>query len=461
VIPARVELYDRNEPVVRSFLELGLGSRLVRRLSALGYRTPWPIQAEAIPAILAGRDVIGLAQTGKGKTLAFAAPLAQQLLAAPGPGAVDPDLRTAVLILCPTRELAQQVASDVGAIVAGTALRCACVYGKAAIGPQAATVRDGVDLVAGTPGRVRELLERGDLTLAGVRHVVVDEADRMLDFGFRPQITSILEGVPPSRQSLLFTATMPSPVETLARPHLRAPVRIEVDPHTTAVEHVEQRAMPINDRNKVPLLLHLLEGGLPRGVLVFCRTRRRVGWVGAALRRHDIAVGVLHGDRSQAQRQRALEGFRERRIDVVVATEVAARGLHVPAVRTVVNYDVPLVAEEFVHRVGRAGHGGKIGQAITFIAPSEEGRWRQIVQRLEIAAPDSVPPDFTPPHRERRPEPAGPSPLEPGNRRAGRDRGRRRRGMARGRGTRSTGPIPKNERPGGGVKRREPEEGGR
>ncbi len=383
-----------------SFADLKLDALLVRNLKDVGYNQPRPIQAQAIGPILDGRDVIGLAKTGMGKTAAFITPIAHHLLSQPPQRTagrpVKPMSRLRALVLCPTRELAQQVAHEATRICQGTVLQTTCAYGKVGMRAQAEAIARGVDMLIATPGRVRELLDAHVLELHYVRHVAIDEADRMLDLGFLPQISSILDQVPQPRQVVCFTATMPKEVQQLAMRFLSDPVHIEVDPHTTPVEHVRQHLCEVHQRDKVSLLLHLLRNGHNRGVLVFCRTRRRVGWTGTALQRHGISSSMIHGDRTQAARQRALDRFAAGDIDVLVATDVAARGLHIPAVRTVVNYDVPLAAEEYVHRIGRAGHGGGFGEAYTFVTQQDRERWKTISTAVGVRLTPETPPGFEP-----------------------------------------------------------------
>lgn len=434
-----------------------------RNLELMGYGQPRPIQAQAIGHILEGRDLIGLAQAGAGKTAAFIAPLAHALISVkPGRAgrAADAMSRLRALVLCPTRELAQQVADEAARIMQGSVLRVACVYGKAAISPQIRALERGVDLLVATPGRLRELLELDawEGSLAYVRHIVLDEADRMLDMGFLPQVTAILDGIPTGadRQTLLFSATMPPEVEQLAARFLRDPVRIEVGRHTTPVEHVRQHLVPVSDRDKVKLLLHLIERGHGRGVLVFCRTRRRVGWVGGALARHGVAVGMLHGDRSQAQRQKALDRFAARELDVLVATDVAGRGLHVPAVKTVVNYDLPIAAEEYVHRIGRAGHGGgpgAAGDAFTLLSEDDRLRWRAVrdVTGIEVYAEtvEGFEPSADGKGRRKREQVEGESFRDSSSKR----RLKRARHQRRPRLSKRSRPIKKGQKPGRGVVR--------
>lgn len=468
----------------------------------MGYATPRAVQTAVREPALAGRDVIGLAATGTGKTAAFVAPLLHHLIATRPGGEpatrrdkrpIRPDERLRALVLCPTRELAQQVQQEAGLIAQGSVLRTACVYGKSAIKPQADAIGRGVDLVVGTPGRVIELLDAGHLSLAHVKHVVIDEGDRLLDMGFLPQIEKILSRVGGARQIMLFSATMPPKMEDLARRFLNEPVRIELGRHTTPVRHVEQHLVPVRDDDKVSLLLHMLgveeknpkqsrakRTGPPllgrKGVLIFCRTRRRVGWVGGALERHGVKVGTLHGDRSQAQRQKALEGFREGALRVLVATDVAARGLHIEAVKTVINYDLPMQAEEYVHRVGRAAHGlieesgaadsSASGGAYTLLDPDDRMKWRAVIDTTEIkvfaeheVAGWTPPPTPSERHKARQSAAAAKKkeameaePLTPQRERKGRfdpfNRPPRRRGRSH-----ASKPIKKGQKPGGGVRK--------
>ncbi len=400
-----------------SFDSLPLHPLVRRGVDALGFVKPTPIQEALAPVAMAGRDAIGLAPTGTGKTLAYVMPLAHLLLSDPPPmlratktrkatgtgskksaPRVDPRARLRAVILCPTRELAQQVAKDAAALVKGSLLRVGAVWGKSPLGPQREMIERGVDIVAGTPGRIRELLDLDAISLAYVRHVVVDEADRMLDLGFLPQVERILERMPPERQIILLSATFPPAVNELSARFLRDPARIESGGHSRPAEHIGQTVYEIEDAFKTALVLALVSGQKKRGVLVFARTRRRAGWVAAALRNNGILTGLVHGDRSQLQREHALEEFGAGRLAVLVATDVAARGLHIPAIRTVVNYDVPLMPEEYVHRVGRAGHGGGFAESFTFVSADaeEQARWKRQCKIASLDITPTPPPDVTP-----------------------------------------------------------------
>lgn len=382
----------------------------MRTVAALGFSAPTAVQAEAIPAALDRRDMLMLAPTGSGKTLAFSLPVLADLLA-DRPAAVrrgrqsrgrreprtrnDPAMRLRAIVLSPTRELAQQVARDIAGAVRGTVLRTTAVYGKSPIEPQRAAVLAGIDVLVGTPGRLRELLDEGAITFAHVRHIVIDEADRMVDLGFLPQVQELLELMPEGRRLICASATLPERIEPLVRALLRDPAEVGVGRRNAPASDRHSR-YAVQDTDKVALLLALVKGRHRKGVAVYARTRRRVGWVAGALRRHGVSVAMLHGDRSQRQRDLALQAFADGEADVLVATDVAARGLHVPRIRTVINYDVPLMPEDFVHRVGRAGHGGGAAESHTFVADDERDAWYRVRGLVpgEIA---SVPlPDLTP-----------------------------------------------------------------
>ncbi len=371
---------------------------VLRGIGEMGFTTPTPIQSEFIPVALEAidgdafksRDLIGLAPTGTGKTLAFGIPLADLLLRhkpiETGGRRRDPRTRLRALILVPTRELTQQVAEEIRMLTRGSLLKVTAVYGKVALGPQVATIAKGVDIVVATPGRARELIENDSMTLAHLLYVVCDEADRMLDMGFLPQVEWVLARAPEDRAKWLMSATLPRPVEDLAHKILKKPKKIEVGVRNAAASHLTHQRMLLEEELKTPTLLSLLDSEkLGRGIVVYCASRRRTGWVAGALRRHEVSTAVVHGDRSQLQREKALETFAHGRCRVLVATDVAARGLHVPGIKLVFNYDVPVSPEEWIHRVGRAGHGGGDGASITFVSPEERERWERVVS---LANPD-------------------------------------------------------------------------
>jgi ATP-dependent RNA helicase RhlE len=440
-----------------SFSELNVSPLLCRNLRAIGFKEPRPIQGQVIGPMLEGRDVIGLAKTGMGKTAAFLIPVADRLLADKPPKkkgrAISPWARLRAIVLCPTRELAIQVEEDARQIMQGSVLRSDVVYGKVGMQPQAEKLRAGIDLLVATPGRLRELMDADLIVLDSIRHVVIDEADRMFDMGFLPQVRAILDALPAERQIALFTATFPNDVAELAETVLKQPVRIEVDPHTMTVDHVEQHLVEVENDDKVSMLLQLMNRAPKDGVLIFCRTRRRVGWVGAALKRQGVPSELLHGDRTQAQRLRALSRLEDGSARVVVATDVASRGLHIPSVKWVINYDLPNDVEAYVHRIGRAGHGGGRGTSWTMLTMKDQPFWREFAQQLKLRLEPETVEGFTPTLR-----PVSPSnanwfeEAQFGARESDPNRGRKgKRPPGAGR-TRKKA-IAKGEKPGGGVRR--------
>ncbi len=371
-------------------------------LVRLGFSTPTPVQAALRDAALAGRDALALAPTGTGKTLAFGVPLMARLLVDPpssrrgahGARFVDKFDRLRALVLSPTRELAQQVARDLEAVSRGSVLRIGVVFGKSPAAPQRDVIRSGIDLLVGTPGRIREFLDDGSLSLALVKMVVIDEADRMADMGFLPQVENILGGIQKPRQVICTSATLAGAAQERVLGLLEDPVRVEVGARNAPARTNHWR-FGVIDHDKVALLLALIKQEKRRGVAVFVRTRRRAGWVAAALVRHGVSVELLHGDRSQRRRDAALAAFADGTSDVLVATDVAGRGLHVPRIKTVVNYDIPLMPEDFVHRVGRAGHSGGAAESFTLVDPMEREEWRRVCELVGTEIPDAPPLDFS------------------------------------------------------------------
>ncbi len=354
-----------------TFDELSLRPALMQALADLGHQTPTPIQAQMIPVMLTGVDVIGQAQTGTGKTAAFALPILQQLL---------PDRqRPQALILAPTRELAIQVADALRAYGARLDVRVVAIYGGASYGPQTGALRRGVDVVVGTPGRLLDLLRRGALDLSGLRTLVLDEADEMLSMGFLGDIETLLAATPPDRQLALFSATMPPAIRRLARRYLREPQVIAIERRQRTVAAIEQRYCLVHGRDKQAALVRLLEMEDATRALVFVRTRAASTQLATALSRHGFPAEALNGDLPQRARERVLSRFREGRIQVLVATDVAARGLDVDDISHVFNFDLPDDPEVFVHRVGRTGRAGRTGIAVTLITPRE----RHLLRRIE------------------------------------------------------------------------------
>ncbi len=372
-----------------NFSQLGLASAQLRACESLGYKEPTPIQGQAIPVILSGRDLIGCAETGTGKTAAFLLPIIQKISESPRPG-------IRVLVLAPTRELALQIQKNYGELNSVKANRSVIVIGGANIRTQIANLRRGAAVLIATPGRLLDLTERGAVNLSGVEVLVLDEADRMLDMGFLPAIRRVLSMLPIKRQTLLFSATMSSDIEQLARSTMKAPKLIEVTPRGRAATMVEQTAYPVAQESKTALLLELLEKEREpfERVLVFTRTRRGAERLSHILRAREHSVNRIHADRSQPQREEALREFRDGRARVLVATDIAARGLDVDAVSHVINYDVPAAPEDYVHRVGRTGRAGNQGQAITIVAPVDELSMRAIERLTGQAVKRVVLPAF-------------------------------------------------------------------
>ncbi|MDT7540626.1 MAG: ATP-dependent helicase RhlE [Acidobacteriota bacterium] len=360
---------------MEKFSQLGLQTALARRCESLGYTEPTPIQREAIPLVLSGVDVIGCAETGTGKTAAFLLPTIQRMAEQPRPG-------VRVLVLAPTRELISQIEGSYKQLAPKGSPRVACVIGGASMTKQLDSLRRGAGIVVATPGRLLDHTERGTLDLSHVEVLVLDEADRMLDMGFLPSIRRVLAMLPKKRQTLLFSATMSSSIEELARKTMKEPKLIEVNVRGRAASAVEQKAYVVAAESKMALLLDLLERERESEdfdrVLVFTRTRRGAERLSHILEAREHKVNRIHADRTQPQREAALRGFKEGQTRVLVATDIAARGIDVDSVSHVINYDVPEQPEDYVHRIGRTGRAGKVGRAITLVTPVEELSMRAI-----------------------------------------------------------------------------------
>jgi ATP-dependent RNA helicase RhlE len=370
-----------------NFSELGLSAALARRCQSLGYAEPTPIQAKAIPLVLTGADLIGCAETGTGKTAAFLLPTIQRMAETPRPG-------VRVLVLAPTRELASQIEESYRQLAPKGSPRCAGLIGGTGFAKQNEALRRGAGVVVATPGRLLDHMERGTLSLARVEVFVLDEADRMLDIGFLPAIRRVVAALPARRQTLLFSATMPAAVEELARATMRDPEMVEASPRGRAAEMVEQTAYPVAAESKMALLLDLLERERFERVLVFTRTRRGAERLSHILEAREHKVNRIHSDRTQPQREAALRGFKEGRTRVLVATDIAARGIDVDAVSHVINYDVPAQPEDYVHRIGRTGRAGNSGRAITLVTPVDELSMRAIERMTGQAVERVLLPDF-------------------------------------------------------------------
>jgi ATP-dependent RNA helicase RhlE len=358
-----------------SFADLGLAEPLLRALRAANYTHPTPIQARTIPALVQGRDVLGIAQTGTGKTAAFALPVLQQL--AQQGGHAQPKSPRA-LVLAPTRELAVQIARSFDTYGRGLGLRLGMVIGGLGFGRQIETLNRGVDILVATPGRLLDLMERGNVRLGQVTFLVLDEADRMFDMGFIRDVRRIAGAVSRQRQTLLFSATMPPDVARLAAEILHRPERVEIAPQGRTVERIDQGVYFVNAAGKRALLSHLLADRELERVIVFTRTKRGANRVAEALDRTGVSSEAIHGNKSQNARQRALDSFSRGRARVLVATDLAARGIDVQGVTHVINYELPADAESYVHRIGRTARAGASGIAISFCDGSERGQLKSI-----------------------------------------------------------------------------------
>ena len=353
-----------------TFDQFALSGPLRSALRAAGYHTPTPIQARALAPALAGQDVIGSAQTGTGKTAAFMIPIVERVRADGG----------CALVLAPTRELAEQIAMWGQRL--GTGLRTALVVGGVAFGPQVQALRNRPAIIVATPGRLVDHLDRGTVSLRHLRIFVLDEADRMLDMGFKPQLDRIMSALPAPRQTLLFSATMPADVLALARMHLREPVRVEAGPQTVTPSRAEQDVYLVRSEDKTALLLSLIQDNSADNMLVFARTKHRTDRLARALGNAGHAVQRIHADRTQPQRREALEGFRRGRYRILVATDIAARGIDVAGIQRVINFDLPHTVEDYVHRIGRTARAETDGHASSFAAPEERGQLHAIERHI-------------------------------------------------------------------------------
>jgi ATP-dependent RNA helicase RhlE len=366
-----------------TFDELGLNAELLRAVAGEGYTTPTPIQSQAIGPVLAGRDVLGIAQTGTGKTAAFALPILQRLQStSPADHARKRGRSPRVLVLSPTRELATQINESFATYGRHTPWRRAVVYGGVSQGPQAKALRDGVDIVVATPGRLLDLVNQRLISLSQIEILVIDEADRMFDMGFIRDLRRIVDLLPRQRQTLLFSATMPADIRDLAGRILREPVRVQVAAKNLAADTVAQSVYFVEQRNKPTLLTHLLEKHEITRAIVFTRTKHGADKVAKHLSRAGIRAEAIHGNKSQAARQRALVNFKSSRPPILVATDVAARGLDIDEVSHVVNFDMPNVPETYVHRIGRTGRAGAEGIALSFCGADERQHLRDIEKLL-------------------------------------------------------------------------------
>ena len=376
-----------SDPAPITFASLALCGPLQRALKEQGYEAPTPIQAKAIPHLLEGRDLFGIAQTGTGKTAAFALPLLNRISQNAKPPSPK---RPRALVLTPTRELAAQIETSFETYGKYVDTTSTVVFGGVSQVPQVKALRRGVDVLVATPGRLLDLMSQREIDLRRVEFFVLDEADRMLDMGFVNDVRKVLKELPPRRQSLLFSATMPESIVKLAGAFLHDPVRVEVTPPASTVERVDQRVLFVEKTDKRKLLSHVLEDHSIKQVLVFSRTKHGADRIVKHLTRQMESAAAIHGNKSQGQRERALKGFRDGRTRVLVATDIAARGIDVPGITHVINFDLPNIPESYVHRIGRTARAGRDGVAISFCDVDERAYLKDIEklirQKLDVDA---------------------------------------------------------------------------
>jgi ATP-dependent RNA helicase RhlE len=366
------------------FADLPLAPVLLKALAEKGYDTPTPIQQQAIPPISEGDDLVAIAQTGTGKTAAFALPTLQWLYENPLPG--KPKKKPIrCLVLSPTRELASQIGDGFRAYGKGTGLTCEVIFGGVNQNPQVRMLKTGVDILVATPGRLLDLMGQGHLSFDDVEVFVLDEADRMLDMGFIHDVKRVMERLPEDRQTLLFSATMPDDITKLAQRYLVDPVRVEVTPPATTVEKISQSVFHVDKVNKRRLLVHLLSDPDIESALVFSRTKHGANRIAETLDREGIPAAAIHGNKSQGARERALKGFKDGKLRVLVATDIAARGIDIEGISHVIQADLPEVADQYVHRIGRTARAGRDGVAMAFCAPEEKPLLKQIEKTIRMS----------------------------------------------------------------------------
>ena len=370
-----------------AFANLHLHASLQRGLKELGFTRPTPIQLDAIPPALEGRDLLACAQTGSGKTLAFMLPILHHLME-------QKRGVTRALVLTPTRELAAQIVESINAVAIHTPISAAAVYGGVGMGPQEHAFRSGADILVACPGRLLDHFRQPYAKLLGLEYLVLDEADRMLDMGFLPDIKRVLKHLPPRKQTLFFSATMPAPIAALAHELLKKPATINLERRSAPAVGITQAVYPVAQELKGELILTLLNNGAMKEALVFTRTKHRANRLADFLVKKGINADRIHGNRSQQQRTKALEGFKDGDIRVLVATDIAARGIDVEALGHVVNFDVPNVPDDYIHRVGRTARAELTGEAYTFVSPAEEEELRAIERAISKRLPRVILPDF-------------------------------------------------------------------
>ncbi|MFC4634154.1 DEAD/DEAH box helicase [Dokdonia ponticola] len=375
-----------------SFQSLGLSDALLKAVSKKGYTTPSPIQEKAIPPILEGKDVLASAQTGTGKTAGFTLPMLQLLTKTPA----QRRRPIRALVLTPTRELAAQVYDNVKEYSAFLDMKSTVIFGGVNQNPQVRTLRQGVDILIATPGRLLDLINQGELSLSKIEFLVLDEADRMLDMGFVRDIKKVISLVPKNRQTLLFSATFSKEIKALASSMLKNPILVEATPENTTAEKVDQTTYRVDKSKKTALVTKLIDDGNWDQVLVFTRTKHGANRLSQKLDKAGITSAAIHGNKTQNARTRALDGFKKGKIRVLVATDIAARGLDIPLLPYVINYELPNVPEDYVHRIGRTGRAGASGNAISFVGVDETEYVRGIEKLLGERLPSSVVPGFEP-----------------------------------------------------------------
>jgi ATP-dependent RNA helicase RhlE len=398
-----------------SFDTLGLSQPLMRALNEQGYTTPTPIQAEAIPLVLAGRDLRAGAQTGTGKTAAFTLPMLERLYPN-GQRAADAPRKVRALVLTPTRELAVQVHDSVRAYGKNIRFSSAAIFGGVGMGGQIQSLRRGVDIVVATPGRLIDHLDSRNVNLSGIEILVLDEADRMLDMGFLPALKKILGMLPKARQNLMFSATYADDIKKLANDLLKDPAEVQIAQQNSIATTVTHRVHPVDAERKKDLLIEILAQDSRRQTLVFGRTKHGSDRLARQLVQAGFRADAIHGNKSQGARQRALKDFKDGRINVLVATDIAARGLDIDQLPVVINYDLPMVAADYVHRIGRTGRAGADGLALSLVCRAEQGQLQDILKLLKREIETEIVPGFEPstPVRTELGAPAGPRPKPAG-----------------------------------------------
>ncbi|MBU3696966.1 DEAD/DEAH box helicase [Dechloromonas sp.] len=393
-----------------SFADLGLSAPLLQALAQLGYPAPTPVQQQAIPGVLAGRDLMAAAQTGTGKTAAFALPLLQRL-AAEEQRAGSNSIRA--LVLVPTRELAEQVMTSFRTYGEGLPVSCYAAYGGVSLNPQMMRMRRGVDILVATPGRLIDLFTKNAVKFRELQTLVLDEADRMLDLGFADDLDILFQALPKKRQTLLFSATFSDEIRSMAKARLRDPLSIEVSPRNTAAKTVTQWVVPCDKKRKTELFLYMRKDRGWGQVLVFVKTKKGCDELVGRLQAKQIAADTIHGDRPQASRLKALEAFKAGEVQILVATDVAARGLDIDDLPQVVNFDLPLQAEDYIHRIGRTGRAGASGEAISLVCADEAPLLAAIETLLKQTLSRDEEPGFEPSHRLPQTGPATGAPKPP------------------------------------------------